>query len=185
MPTFTSAAEVCVDAELGAQCTDTCQAAYINCASSCDNNGQCVASCNRVYESCSRQCPCAEDCPDGCSDCPNEICRLKTVLSLNTYGTNNAFLLRPLGNGKEYDENVKFEYNEQTEVYYSCHADFQGRKFVFGGEESPRQISVVDGCQLTRMGDLPFEFTEGACLNWGGESMVFCFDRENNQQCYT
>ena len=185
IPSLTTAAEVCADAELNELCVDTCQAAYIDCVASCESESECIPNCTRIFDSCSRQCPCSEECPNGCTDCPNEICHMTTVLSLNTYGTNNAFLLRPRGNDDEYDTNVEFAYNEQTEVFYSCYAVFQGRKFVFGGEENPLQISVVDGCQLTRLGDLAFEFYEGACLNWSDESMVFCFDHQNNRQCYT
>lgn len=51
---------------------------------------------------------------------------------------------------------------------------------IFGGfDDDKNQISVVEGCQLRRIGDLPIDFTYGACNTFtttaGNEETLLCF----------
>ena len=41
-------------------------------------------------------CPCESNCPDGCSDCPNIICK-NSILVLNTFSFNQPILIKPNG----------------------------------------------------------------------------------------
>ena len=38
------------------------------------------------------------------------------------------------------------------------------------------QISVVDGCELTRKSDLPFEMYDGACAQRDNQELFICFE---------
>ena len=183
-----SAIETCFEPELAGECALDCDSDYYSCVVSCEDDADCKSACIRQLDVCQRSCPCAEECPNGCTDCSNPVCQMKTVVSLNTYGSNNAFLI----NEEIYDTKINFSYGDQTEVYYSCYTVFQGQKYIFGGEENPRQRSIIprtaktNDCALSRIDkqDLPFDFYEGACLNMNNEYLLLCFDHENNRQCY-
>ena len=62
---------------------------------------------------------------------------------------------------------------------------FKGRAFVYGGAgiEQWRQISVVDSCQLTRVGTLPADLSYGACTTIGEELIYLCFDLGHTKTC--
>ena len=68
-----------------------------------------------------------------------------------------------------------FKLEKYTEVSYSCAVNFKGRSYVYGGYKEPYQLSMVDGCALTRVGDLPFPYTEGACTNTPNH-VFLCFE---------
>ena len=178
--------ENCADANLGEICIETCDRDYFECVGQCSDDLECAADCARTLDVCQRTCPCFEECPNGCNGCQNPVCdrNLTTVVSLNTYGSNNAFLLNPLDDGNLYDPKVNFSYESNTEVYYSCYTVFQGKQYIFGGEENPRQISVVNDCSLQRVGDLHFDFYEGSCLSWDDQQLILCFDHTANKDCY-
>ena len=61
----------------------------------------------------------------------------------------------------------------------------------FGGRSEPeitKQISIVESCRLKRIGDLPMDFTEGACNtfdNAGQEEVLLCFQETGKNLCNT
>ena len=63
----------------------------------------------------------------------------------------------------------------------SCSATINGRMMIFGGDlDTPyeKQISVVEHCGLTRVGDLPVRFYAGGCNTFttslGDEETLLC-----------
>ena len=70
-------------------------------------------------------------------------------------------------NGKvEYvGEDFDFEFGQQTEVDWSCSVTYRGDFYVFGGRWFERQISKLEGCSLTRIGSLDFDFEFGGCAS--------------------
>ena len=55
--------------------------------------------------------------------------------------------------------------------------------YIFGGEREKRQISAIQNCRITRIGDLPFDFYLGGC-GYFQNQFHFCFGAENDK-CYT
>ena len=51
---------------------------------------------------------------------------------------------------------------------------------------NPLQMSKINGCQLDRVGDLPFEFYYGACTNFMAqtEKVLMCFDINQLKTCH-
>ena len=47
-------------------------------------------------------------------------------------------------------------------------------------------MSKINGCQLDRVGDLPFEFHYGACTNFvpASEKILLCFDVNQLKTCH-
>ena len=62
--------------------------------------------------------------------------------------------------------------------------------FVFGGYTTShtRQILVVDQCELTKKGELPFEMTRGACAQRDNREVFICFedvwDESTSKNCH-
>ena len=63
--------------------------------------------------------------------------------------------------------------------------------YLFGGQSSsqfPKQISVLESCDLRRIGDLPTKFFEGACNTFdsgpGDEHILLCFGFDEDKDCY-
>ena len=63
---------------------------------------------------------------------------------------------------------------------------------IFGGKSEYRQISEVtkhrggsgsEACVLKRIGELPFDFTMGACTESLNE-LFLCFDSQTPYACY-
>ena len=55
---------------------------------------------------------------------------------------------------------------------------------LFGGANEHRQIAKVTAqdCGIKRMGNLPFDFVQGACTVIEHKEIILCFDiKENNQ----
>ena len=60
--------------------------------------------------------------------------------------------------------NIWFKFDQDTSVLHSCSLVFQNQMIVFGGsKDASDQISIVDQCQLKRIGSLPIPFEHGAC----------------------
>jgi len=75
-----------------------------------------------------------------------------------------------------------FTFGENTGVQYSCSAVISGMMMVFGGSNGypyKNQISVVESCQLRRIGQLPIDFESGACntflSNDQKDEILLCF----------
>ena len=66
-----------------------------------------------------------------------------------------------LGNIQNVSE---FRYGLDTSVVDGCGVTFRGEFYYFGGRRpDSTQISKIIGCDLTKQGDLTFEFIKGAC----------------------
>ena len=84
------------------------------------------------------------------------------------------------------NEHVKigFEFDSSTEVHQSCSITFKGSMYVFGGAKEHRQISQVTtkDCGLKRIGNLQFDFVQGACTVIEENEIILCFDTKQNDQ---
>ena len=159
----------------------------------------CFQNCAREYAENLKNCPCQEKCPTGCP-CPNYQCPatttvpstttttadLKTwILVLNTRKSENKPLIID-GNGQSKE--IGFIYGTGTEVASACSVIWRGEMYVFGGYTHQRQISMVDQCQLTRIGDLPFNMYHGACAQRNDQEVFICFEVFNepstSKNCY-
>ena len=74
-------------------------------------------------------------------------------------------------------------------MYGSCGFLGDDQKFyILGGFTQRRQISVVDGCTVSRVGTLPFNLQFGSCAKIGSNTYVACFDssspRSLAKSCY-
>ena len=76
--------------------------------------------------------------------------------------------------GRE-DSDFNFEFEPDTEVYFSCGLTYRGEHFVFGGRSKKTQIAKIDGCQLRSIGQLNFKHIKGACANVADEEIYLCF----------
>ena len=78
---------------------------------------------------------------------------------------------------------------EDTEVYRSCSATLNGELFVFGGDSESnnmrKQVSKVMDCGLRRIGDLSYDFRQGACGTYymPDERILLCFSESYQRQC--
>ena len=162
------------------QCESEAEAIYYVCCDSCTQGDfDCISTCGRENAEIVSQCPCNEFCPNGCP-CDGYQCPLPTakpkdsVLILNTKKTNSPPMITDL-TGRADSRGFWFKLEKYTEVSYSCAVNFKGRSYVYGGYKEPYQLSMVDGCALTRVGDLPFPYTEGACTNTPNH-VFLCFE---------
>ena len=56
--------------------------------------------------------------------------------------------------------------------------------FIFGGVNQNHQISKVENCRLTSIGQLNFSMYLGACTNVGNELIFICFHDWNDSSTY-
>ena len=60
--------------------------------------------------------------------------------------------------------------------------------FLFGGISQQHQISKVENCRLTSIGELNFSMKYGACTNVGDELVFICFhdtdDSSTDKKCW-
>ena len=104
---------------------------------------------------------------------------------MNTWSSSNAPVITDLAGSVKYGgTDFEFDYGTNTTVEYSCSINWQGNMYVFGGMSERRQVSLVDGCQLTRNATLPFDLSEGACTNVNNEEIFLCFDVLNVKKCW-
>ena len=95
------------------------------------------------------------------------------------YGSSKPIMLDSSGNLNSVKD--AFTFGDETGSLVSCSATINGRMMIFGGfwnTKYKNQISVVESCQLTRVGDLPMSFHGGACntFTWSGkEETLLCF----------
>ena len=85
----------------------------------------------------------------------------------------------------------EFTFGNRTGSRASCSATINGKMMIFGGYfNTPyrNQISQVDSCQLTRLGDLPMEFDKGGCNTFqtssGTEETLLCFAYDGQSSCH-
>ena len=84
-----------------------------------------------------------------------------------------------------------FTLGNSTGYHHSCSATINGKMMIFGGKYGgplATQISLVESCQLTRVGDLPMAFTDGGCNTFqrssGTEETLLCFAFERQSLCH-
>ena len=137
----------------------------------------CQLDCNRQFAAALNQCPCYDECPNGCDACANDICdnkKLRVLVLNSSYGS--QFLLRPYEPAEA--NQVDFNYESDTEAYFSCGATYRGKSLVFGGVKQTRQISQVTSCGLVRIGNLRNDFSRGSCAAVdGGDYVALCFSK--------
>ena len=137
-------------------------------------NFSCQSECNREYVNCFEYCPCNSQCPAGCSECENAIC--KEVLILNTFrlrlilpirDRRTMFVRWSMHYSKEFsyasDDNIPllvdfagdvevidFTFGEDTEVEASCSTVYQGEQLIIGGWNQRTQVfsSHIDSLLL-------------------------------------
>ena len=55
---------------------------------------------------------------------------------------------------------------------------------MLGGYHNKQQISVVDECRLTKIGELPFRMSFGACAQRDNEKIFICFEDFGDSSTY-
>lgn len=172
------------------ECVEQAEDMYVECLVACPKGDvECLAACARENDDLIVQCPCNEQCPHGCPcagyECPMTTTAVpttttavsnskKSVLILNTHSSMNAPTITDAA-GRADTSGFWFKIEENAEVYFSCSLSFQGRNYIYGGSNERNQLSVVDGCALKRIGDLPFAFRLGACTSTP-DQVFLCFD---------
>ena len=75
------------------------------------------------------------------------------------------------------NKQTNFTFSFGTEVEGSCSIVWRDEMFVFGrrGYWETYQISKVENCRLTSIGQLSFSMRSGACTNVGNELVFICF----------
>ena len=82
-----------------------------------------------------------------------------------------------------------FTFGENTGVSRSCSTVINGIMTIFGGYDSPykNQISIVESCQLRRIGELPIDFYDGGCnsflSNEQKDEIILCFAYYSSTRC--
>ena len=180
-------------------CERQAEVGYNRCLIECPTGDfLCIAACNREYESTLEDCPCQKNCPSGCP-CPDYQCTDQTttvettttapskktsvlVLSSKTKdsvpgGQNIPLIIDAHGRN---DNNFLFRFDEDTAVVSgSCSLTYQNMLYIFGGKGSNyRQISMLIGCQLRRIGSLDFDHS-GACTTVANARIYLCFNGNN------
>ena len=95
------------------------------------------------------------------------------ILVLNNKKPSNVPMII---DGKGRSKEIGFAYGPETQARQSCSIIWHGQMFLFGGYPNKRQISVVDGCQLTKKGELPFKMNVGACAQRDNAEIFICFE---------
>ena len=105
------------------------------------------------------------------------------VLVLNTQGASYSpkpSIIISL-EGEKLKES-EFEYDNQTEVSHSCALVWRNENFIIGGWQTQnnerRQVSKIENCRLTRVGNLEFDHRWGTCANINDEKVYLCFNRK-------
>ena len=107
---------------------------------------------------------------------------LKTVLVFGGYWMSDLPTL--LVDAKDrMDPKITMSFDKETQISYSCAVTFRNRFYVFGGQKYKRQISEVKECKLTKIGNLDFEHSFGACSNLDNQKLYLCFDQKNPKRC--
>ena len=63
------------DKELSNYCLNECSNDFDICVNPCENETDCIFECNLNFDSCRSSCPCLSQCPNGCVNCPNWVCK--------------------------------------------------------------------------------------------------------------
>jgi len=146
----------------------------------CQNGGECETRFDSdSYES--FECSCVDGFTGSFCEHKNESNHL---LYLNTNGQDLSLIFNENGNTID----TGFTIGENAYADQSCSTVLNGEAIIFGGlwGQYYRQISVVSGCSLLRIGDLPFDFQAGTCgtFNMNAVPSIFlCFDQNARRKC--
>ena len=101
-----------------------------------------------------------------------------------------------LGN---FDDDIVFTYGTGTEVDASCAATLNNEFWVMGGTYKRRQViflfekntnhyffklSKVEGCKLSKVGELHFDYYRGGC-NTFSFGILLCFSETDTDSCHS
>ena len=78
---------------------------------------------------------------------------------------------------------LDFDFDKDTEVYYSCSLKWRNQHYVFGGEKEQKQVSMVNGNRLELKGELGFDFDYGGCTVLNQQTIVLCFSDGEEDVC--
>ena len=148
-----------------------------------------------------------ELCPDGCP-CPEYECPATStsttsattstattgtttatspgdwVFVISTYKDAKAVLLNGFMASKQPD----FTFGPGTQAYEACSITWKNQMYLFGGNTEVHQISRVENCQLSLVGQLSFRMRKGACTNLANEMVYICFPEvfraSSGKKCY-
>ena len=92
------------------------------------------------------------------------------------------------------NSNLRVNFTDQTEFFQSCSVELGGEFWILGGVNHRNQVRVhtiiefqnkfivieiskIINCDVTRVGDMPFEFWGGACdvFTFGQPKILVCF----------
>ena len=90
-----------------------------------------------------------------------EICRGIWILVLSTSSMPQNKPVPRIIDGVGHSKEIGFSFSAKTEVHGSCSITWQNKMYVFGGITNKEQISVIDKCELTSIGELQFKMTQG------------------------
>ena len=66
-------------------------------------------------------------------------------------------------------------------MYGSCSFAWLNTLYILGGSNQQRQVSRLEGCHLSRVGNLPFNLKFGTCATIDSRAIVACFDTSNKR----
>ena len=101
------------------------------------------------------------------------------MLVLSTYSRKNVPLV--INSEGLLDDNLDFEYLEDTQVHGSCSLTWRGEFYVFGGITMSKQISKLVGCSLNRVGEMKSWLLNGACASVADQEIYLCFSIASNE----
>jgi len=82
---------------------------------------------------------------------------------------------------------IDFKFPDLTAVFLGCATVFENKMLYFGGVgNNNKQLSQVEDCSLKRIGELDFEFENGACNTFDRndkEEVFLCFSSTDAQVC--
>ena len=111
------------------------------------------------------------------------VAQNKTVLVLKSNNRNWRPALLVDSNGRQ-EELSCFVHDDNTDASSSCSLIWNNHLYIYGGNNFNRQISKLNQYRLQRVGDLQFDFNEGACTNMAGRKLFLCFDFDDSKRCY-
>merc|ERR1719259_734607 len=137
------------------------------CLEDCGESTECSSSCYRGNIVCVDACPCHTDCPMGCKQCKNPVCKEQLALIIHNRPSTANLEFKPMlfdFQGKKI--NFNFEVEKDALVWEnSCGAWFNGEYHIITGKRKDgidlKIISKIDGCSLKKIGELPFNIDRG------------------------
>ncbi|CAG5103326.1 Oidioi.mRNA.OKI2018_I69.chr1.g720.t1.cds [Oikopleura dioica] len=168
--------ESCIDLDLGELCATDCVDETLECLKFCEpDDDVCGSLCIRDGFHCIDGCPCHIECPEGCLNCPADICnpqppqKLGAVLLLRR---DPDYVRIPdvpiLASFDTYTEDLKISwfnngpYNREFFAEEGCSVVFKGRNYLFGGwfalENGKKEYGphILDECDIVKSSGAEF-----------------------------